>query len=211
MPRPRSLTPDAIAAAALAVVDRDGYTALSMRSVAHELRMSTMALYRYLDDRDELERLIVDRVWAPVTVDVPANSPWTAQIALLAGRVREAAGAHPEAVPLLLRHRHASRRSLEWIEAMLGVLAGARFNGSARVVAQRVIVNYLVGTIQAEHLSALDGAGTAAMAALPPAEFPHLRETAHTAGRLAPDTEFQRGLAVVLEGLCAEGGVPPDG
>lgn len=211
MPRPRSLTTGTIASAAVAVVDRDGYAALSMRTVARELGMSTMALYRYLDDRDELERLIVDHVWAPVTVDVPAERPWTEQITVLVGRVRDAAGAHPETVPLLLRHRHSSRRSLEWIEAMLGALTGAGFTGSARVVAQRTIVNYLVGAIQAEHLGALGGAGTAAMAALPLAEFPHLRDTARTAGKLTPDTEFRRGLAIVLQGLRPEPAAPTTG
>ncbi|ONF75015.1 TetR/AcrR family transcriptional regulator [Amycolatopsis keratiniphila] len=201
MPRPRSLTTDTIAAAAIAVVDRDGYAALSMRTVARELGVSTMALYRYLDDRDELERLILDHMWAPVSVDVPADGPWNEQIMVLTGRVRDAAKAHPEAVPLLLRQRHSSRRSLEWIEAMLGVLTGAGFTGSARVVAQRTIVNYLVGAIQAEHLAALDGAGTTAMAALPHTEFPHLHDTARTAGGLTPDTEFRRGLAIILKGL----------
>ncbi|TCP57258.1 TetR family transcriptional regulator [Tamaricihabitans halophyticus] len=204
MPRPRSLTTDTIAAAAIAVLDRDGYTALSMRTVARELNMSTMALYRYLADRDDLERLIVDYVWAPVDVKVPANRSWDEQIALLVGRVRTAAKAHPEAVPLLLRHRQASARSVAWIETMLGVLADAGFSGNARVIAQRTIVNYLVGAIQSEHLSALDGAGTAALAALPRDEFPQLRETARIASRLTPDTEFRRGLAIVLNGL----GVP---
>lgn len=205
MPRPRSLTTDTIAAAAVAVVDRDGYAALSMRTVARELGMSTMALYRYLDDRNELERLIVDHLWAPIAVDVPADRPWTEQIAILVGRVRNAAKAHPETVPLLLRYRHSSHRSLGWIEAMLGVLTGAGFTGDARVVAQRTIVNYLVGAIQSEHLGALGGAGTTAMAALPHAEFPHLRDTARTASKLKPDTEFRRGLSIVLQGLCAAG------
>lgn len=201
MPRPRSLTTDTIAAAAIAVVDRDGYPALSMRTVARELGASTMALYRYVDDRDELEGLIVDRIWAPVSVDVPAVSPWTEQIVVLAQRVRDAANAHPETVPLLLRHRHGCRRSLEWIEATLGVLAGAGFTGTERVIAQRTIVNYLAGAIQAEYLAALDGAGTTAMAALPSTDFPHLHDTARVAGGLSPDTEFRRSLAIVLRGL----------
>jgi AcrR family transcriptional regulator len=201
MPRSRSLTTDTIAAAAIAVVDRDGYATLSMRTVARELGMSTMALYRYLDDRGELERLIVDHMWAPVSVDVPADGPWNGQITILTGRVRDTAKAHPETVPLLLRHRHSSRRSLEWIEAMLGVLTGAGFTSSARVIAQRTIVNYLVGAIQAERLAALDGAGTTAMAALPRTEFPHLHDIARTAGKLTPDTEFRRGLAIILKGL----------
>jgi hypothetical protein len=48
MPRPRSLSHDRIAAAALAVIDRRGLAALSMRTVAAELGMGTMSLYRYV-------------------------------------------------------------------------------------------------------------------------------------------------------------------
>ena len=71
MPRPRSLTPDQLASAALAVLDREGLAGLSMRAVAKELGMSTMALYRYVDDREELEGLVVERVLSAVDTTPP--------------------------------------------------------------------------------------------------------------------------------------------
>src|SRR5438477_8989130 len=54
MPRPRSVTPERIARAALAVIDRDGLEGLSMRAVGQELGMGTMSLYRYVPDRGAL-------------------------------------------------------------------------------------------------------------------------------------------------------------
>lgn len=203
MPRPRSLSPDAIAAAALRVLDRDGYASLSMRGVAGELGMSPMALYRYVHDREELERLVADQVLATLTPEVN-EGPWTEQIAELADQVRVAAGAHPQAVPLLLRHRHAARNSLRWIERTLGVLAAAGFDGTGRVVAQRAIVHYLFGAIQGQQLSALSGEGTAVMAELSLEEFPNLAETAGVAHGMDPDEEFRRGLTSLLEGLHRE-------
>lgn len=208
MPRPKSRTPDDIAAATLAVLDRDGYAALSMRTVARELGMSAMALYRYVRDREELERLAAERVLAPVTLEVD-DGPWTEQIATLADRVRAAAIAHPGATPMLLRHRHDVPASLRWIERTLGVLTAAGFTGTGRVVAQRAIVHYLFGAIQAQQLSGLSGAGTAAMAELPAEEFPHLAETAGVARRLDPDEEFHRGLRSLLDGLDRTAGDRP--
>ena len=41
-----------------------------------------------------------------------------------------------------------------------------------RAIALRCLLGYLVGAIQLEHLGPLTGAGTAAMAALPQAQFP---------------------------------------
>lgn len=203
MPRPRSLTTDAIAAAALAVLDRDGRDSLSMRNVARELDMSPMALYRYVTDRDELEQLIVEAVLAPVRVDVPDSAHWAERVVVLVGRVRDAAGAHPEAVPYVLAWRHSSHRTVRWIETMLGTLTDAGFTGTELVIAQRTIVHYLIGAIQAAHRGSLTGAGTDAMTQLPRDEFPHLSHTARMARDIGPDDEFRRGLNIVLEGLKA--------
>jgi AcrR family transcriptional regulator len=200
MPRPRSLTTEGIAAAALAVIDRDGLPALTMRAVAAELGMGTMSLYRYVADRDELEVLVVDHVLAGIDL-APPRRRWQAQVTALLGRMRDAVRAHPALVPLLMRHRHSSAASTRLIEAMLEVLATAGFTGRDRVIAQRTIISFLLGALQNEQYSPLSGTGTAAMAALGRDEFPRLAETATVARRVSADEEFRRGLDVVLRGL----------
>lgn len=169
--------------------------------------MSTMALYRYVSDRDELERLVAERLLASLSVEVDDGS-WTAQVVTLVEQVRSVAAAHPEAIPLLLRHRHDTPSSLRWIERMLGVLAEAGFDGTSRVVAQRAIVHFLVGSIQAQRLSSLLGAGTMAMAGLSSSDYPYLAETASIAHWVSPDAEFRRGLTSLLAGLWAGRGTP---
>jgi AcrR family transcriptional regulator len=208
VPRPRSLSPAAIAAAALAVLDRGGLDALTMRAVAAELRMGTMSLYRYVDDRGQLERLVVEHVLAPVDLDLPAG-PWIERITVVAERVRAAVGAHPAVVPLLLAHRHESAASLRWGEAILRELAGAGFAGTGRVVAFRAVLSYLTGALGAEHLAALAGPGTAAIAELPRAEFPLLAETAAAARAVDADAEFHGGLALLLDGLALRAAAAP--
>jgi AcrR family transcriptional regulator len=201
VPRPRSLSPAAIAAAALAVLDRGGPGALSMRAVASELRMGTMSLYRYVDDREQVERLVVEHVLEPVDLALPAGV-WTDRIAALAGRVRAAVDEHPAVVPLLLAHRHESVASLRWGEVVLGELTAAGFTGAERVIAFRAVLSYLTGALGAEHLGPLSGPGTAAIARLPRAEFPLLAETAATAREVSADAEFRGGLALLLDGLA---------
>lgn len=203
MPRPRSLTPEALAAAALAVLDRDGIGGLSMRAVAARLGMGTMSLYRYVADRDALEELVVEHLLAPVDVSVPVSAPWQRQVSLLVERARAAVLEHPEVVPLLLRGRHRSTASLRWIEAMLGALTRGGFTGHRRVLAQRTLVSYLLGALQIEHYGALGGAGTSAMATLSEQEYPLLADTARQAQRIPPDEEFRRGLDAVLHGLSS--------
>jgi AcrR family transcriptional regulator len=201
VPRPRSLTPPTIAAAALAVTDRAGVACLSMRAVADELGVGTMSLYRYVSGRDELEALLVDAVLAGVDLTVPPRSPWQARLTTLVERVRAAVADHPAVAPLLLARRQSSAASLAWAEAMLTALDDGGFRGAERALAFRAALSYLFGAIQVEHLGALGGPGTAAIAALPADTYPLLADTAGHARRIAPAEEFSRGLAVLLRGL----------
>ncbi|WP_280428467.1 TetR/AcrR family transcriptional regulator [Nocardia brasiliensis] len=201
MPRPRSLTTADLANAALAVLDRDGLSALTMRAVAKELGVATMALYRYVADRAALEVLVVDHIYAAIDTTLPAAVPWQEALTTLLDRVRAAVAHHPETVPLVLRHRQSSSASLRVIEAMLGVLTHAGFTGPDRVIAQRTLIAFLLGTLQNEHYAALSGRGTATMAALAPETFPLLTATATQAQTLTPDHEYRAGLQILLRGL----------
>ncbi|CAL9640243.1 hypothetical protein SUDANB108_06349 [Streptomyces sp. enrichment culture] len=204
MPRPRSLSHAALASAALVVIDRDGLAGLSMRAVAKELGMSTMSLYRYVDDREELERLVVDLVLGTVDTEPPGPAtPWPERVEVLARRLRDAVAAHPEIVPLTVIHRHRSLAGLRWSESVLGVLEEAGFDGGQRVVALRGLLGYLIGAIQLEHLGPLSGEGTVALAELPPDAFPRMTETARHARQVSADQEFLGGLALLLRGLGA--------
>ncbi|MFT7839496.1 TetR/AcrR family transcriptional regulator C-terminal domain-containing protein [Saccharothrix sp. BKS2] len=200
MPRPKSLTSTALAAAALAVVDREGLAALSMRAVAAELGVGTMSLYRYVADRGELEALAAEFVLSGVDTSPPPHALWDEQVAVLVERVRAAVGKHPNAVPLTTAHRHRCPSVLRWSEAVLGVLTRAGFGGTERAIALRTLLGYVIGAVELEHRGSLTGPGTAAMTGLG-AEFPLLAETAAVAGGIDADEEFRRGLAVVLRGL----------
>jgi AcrR family transcriptional regulator len=200
MPRPKSLTHQALAAATLAVLDRDGLAALSMRAVAAELGVGTMSLYRYVADRGELEAIAVDHILSLVDVEPPKKALWDKQIAVLVERVRAAIVQHPNAVPLTMTHRHRCPLLLRWSEAVLGVLTSAGFTGEDRVIAMRAVIAYLIGATELEYRSPLVGQATEAMAGLGE-EYPLLAETADVARRIPSDVEFRRGLEVVLAGL----------
>ena len=209
MPKPRSLNPDHLAAAALAVIERAPSTSLgagdasglSMRTVAQELGMGTMSLYRYVQSRKQLEALVVDLVLKDLDLDVTRQRTWIDKAAALAQRAHAVATAHPAVTRLLLARRHASIHSLRWGEALLAVLAEAGFTGQRRAIAFRTIVAYVFGAVQLQQLGPLDGAGTEAIAALPPKEFPLLAETARSARRIRPDDEFLSGLKLVMAGI----------
>lgn len=174
-----------------------------MRAVAAELGMGTMSLYRYVTDRQEMERLVADLVFRAVDPHVPQRASWQQQVTELAGRIHTAIAAHPAVVPLLLAHHPSSPSAWRWLEAVLSALTQAGFTGQQRVIACRCLQAYILGAVQLESLGPLTGAETAALAALSPAAHPLVVETAQDAFGVTPDQEFGQGLAILLEGLGA--------
>ncbi|MEU3273518.1 TetR/AcrR family transcriptional regulator C-terminal domain-containing protein [Saccharomonospora sp. NPDC006951] len=202
MPRPRSLDKDTIATAALAVIDAHGPAGLTMRAVANRLAMSPMALYRYVEDRYELETLVVEKVLAEADIEAPSHGSWQDRVTYLMEQVRAAVSAHPAVVPLTLTRRHTSPALRRWSETVLGVLTEAGLEGPRRAVALRCLLGYLIGAIQLDHLGSLEGHGTSALAGLSSSEFPYLSSTARDARRLGAEEEFAGGLAMVLRGVA---------
>lgn len=203
MPRPRTLTDVDIAAAALAIIDRDGIAALSMRTVAQQLGTGTMSLYRYVVGREDIERLVVERVLGAVNIALPANASWRERITMLAGRIRDAVGMHSGVVSLVMMHRHSSQSVKRCTEVFLRALTDAGFAGKDRVIALRTLIAFLNGMLVAQHHGPLPGAGTAALAGMKNPEFPLLAETARDAQRVTSLEEFRKGLGVVVDGIEA--------
>src|ERR1700733_1257469 len=98
------LSADAIAAAAIRLADAEGLDAVSMARVAAKLGVTTMALYRYVANKDELlqlmwnasglgaERLVIEgdgwrarlRAWAVIQRDMLDRHPWITQMPMAA-------------------------------------------------------------------------------------------------------------------------------
>ena len=58
--RKSRLTREKIAAAALAIADKEGFEAVSMRRVAQQLQVGTMSLYYYVKTKDDLVSVMDD-------------------------------------------------------------------------------------------------------------------------------------------------------
>ncbi|MGW4805071.1 TetR/AcrR family transcriptional regulator [Kitasatospora sp. NPDC004272] len=207
MPRPRSLTTRQIAAAALTVIDRDGLPALSMRTVAAELDRRTMALYRYVEDREELECLVVDLALGPVldraaggSADGPDDPPAPrARLLALLESMREAVGAHPGVLPLAVRHHGGCLPVLRWRERLLETLAEAGLDGPRRAAALHALVSYVTGALELEHRAP---ATTATPGPAVPETFPLLAAALTTRAATDPARAFGDGARTVLDGLA---------
>ena len=205
MPRPRTLTPESIGAAALTVVDRGGLGALTIRAVAAELDVGAMSLYRYVSGRSEIEALVVERVLSGMDGETDATLAWDRRILALARRARDAARAHPAASPLLVQHRHRAAGTLAWGEAVLGALADAGLDTVSQVVAFRSLQAFVFGTVLIEQHGPLAGSGTEQLAERAE-RHPHIAATATAALALQADDVFDAGCELWIAGIAARPG-----
>jgi AcrR family transcriptional regulator len=211
VPRPAVLSREKIAVAALAVIDRDGLEALSMRSLGRELGVSAMSLYNHVADRVGLETLVAEAVVSGIdlTPAVVVAEPGE-EVRRLMFALREALNSHPAAIPLILTRPTSSEAALKPIEALLEALAGAGFTGLDLLRAYRTLFAFLVGFAQADLTGPVStgrptslGKVVAGVLELPEERFPWLRACALSAAQSSPDMEFSYGLEAVLRGLTA--------
>ncbi len=209
MARRTPLTRDGIVEAAVAVADRSGQEALSMRNVGKELGVEAMSLYHHVAGKEALLDLVVDWVFAGIELPAP-DEPWRPAMRSRAESARARLAAHPWAIGLIESRRSPGAALLRHHDAVLGSLRRGGFSVADAAHAFSVIDAYVYGFVVTEANLPFDGAedledvASGIMEALPREEYPHLVELI-TEHALRPGydyrEEFGFGLELVLEGL----------
>jgi AcrR family transcriptional regulator len=119
----RDLNRDEVVRIGIAIADAEGLGALSMRRIAADLGVSTMALYRYVGGKDALVLRMVDRAIGEFPFPAKQATDWREAIET-AARLQWAAYrrhlwlasavslSRPQALPNLLPHTDAVLRAL---------------------------------------------------------------------------------------------------
>ncbi|MBO1768339.1 TetR/AcrR family transcriptional regulator C-terminal domain-containing protein [Allobranchiibius sp. GilTou38] len=157
----RRLSLEQIVAATVAMIDEEGIAAASMRTVARRLRVQPMALYRYVENREDLFDAVVDHIVNELDhdPDIPratAETDWRSYLTGLAWGVRRYARAHPHAFPLVATRPPSAPwinpplRSLRWIETLLQHLSEAGFTDEQVLFTYRSFNSFLLGHLLLE-------------------------------------------------------------
>jgi AcrR family transcriptional regulator len=210
------LSRDAIAAAALAIVDRDGLDALTMRGVAQYMGTGAASLYAHVASKEDLLELVVDRVIGEIELPgEPDSEQWQERIKEWAHAVRA----------VFLRHRDLARASFARVPLGENALAGSerliavmRAGGlSDQVIAYAcdLLPLYVMAICYEESLygsetSPEDIAKYVAdmrdyFESLPRDRFPNMVSLAGPLTAGAGDERFEFGLDVLVRGLAAMG------
>ena len=202
----RALSRTQIASAAFAFIERHGLVALSMRRLAQELGIGTMTLYGYFRDKEELLDAVVDV--ASEEIEIPrGEGSWRNEIRALMCEVRRTLAEHPVGVLLRLRRPMLTPRSQRVAEAAMQALLKAGFSRAEAASAYRTLFSYTFGFASfspAEDADQVRRQAEAALALLPPDEYPALSASAsEAAAAMAGEAQFEFGLDLLLDGLEA--------
>ncbi|WP_235510834.1 TetR/AcrR family transcriptional regulator C-terminal domain-containing protein [Curtobacterium sp. Leaf261] len=151
---------DLIVSTALAQVDRSGTQGLSMRSLAQELGVEAMSLYRYVHGKEDLLEGIIASLMTDLTARLEAAEPeaehWQGFLQTVAQEVRRIATDHPLAFPLVATRHPAAPwlrpplRSIEVVDTFLGALTRNGFTDQQAVDAYRAFSSFLLGQLLLE-------------------------------------------------------------
>ena len=224
--KPRALSRDIILSAALELVDEEGLSALSLRSLGKRLGVSQAAFYRHIPDKAALLEGISEQVWR-LTFDSflarveggkvgVQGAPQAASASPLLAYMREYAHclaatlrAHPGTVMLLLTHPMSTPEQLSQLARVFVALARRGFTPNADMLGLVNAVSiYTTAFVAAEVVAPVGGTPEqpvdlqAASAALSPEDAQALRPLIQDLLEDRYDfvTQFERGLEAILRG-----------
>ncbi|MGH8880954.1 MAG: TetR/AcrR family transcriptional regulator [Stackebrandtia sp.] len=190
-----------IAAAAVALIDRDGLQRFGVRRLAEELGVDPMSIYNHIKGKAALLDAVSEAVLAEVSPDIDATeADWGVIARRTAHSYRATVQRHPQVIELLATRPQNSAPALEALERLTTAMRTAGLPDDIVADAPMILFSFLNGYL----LAVLDSTPTPTTAApeLEPTRYPTMAALAPrmVAGR-GSETEFDRMLDVVLGGF----------
>jgi len=221
------ISKEAIVAAAIAVLDREGLSALSMRRLAEELGTGAASLYWHVGSKDGLLDLVLDEIIGEGKVPDPDPERWPEQLKQIARDQRAVSLRHPWVVRVSIGRIPMGPNALRYTEGVLAILRAGGL--PPRLAVQGYLL--LIATINGftiDETGVEDGAdssqgsmlrGSAELqevanmardyiAALPAARFPNMIALADEFALSDPEERFELLIDIFVEGLSRRAAHP---
>ena len=185
--------------AATRVVRAGGYEQMTIRSLAGELAVSPMSLYRHVRDKGDLLDEVVDTLLGEVWRPRVREDEWRTWIAEAADKLRGFLVTQPAALHVYLGHPVTSASARVRMEAIMRVLREAGLSEASARRAYGAIHTYTIGFAALEASRAREAR----------AEH-HTDELARQLAAYTTPQQFAEGLGYLLEGVFLSARVDPD-
>ena len=209
------LSREAIIRTALAIGDREGAEATSLRRIATELGVTPMALYRYVESKEALQDALLDLAYGEVDLPDPQTHDWWEGLATIAHSLRRVLIAHPAAAAITATRPGAGPNALGIVERILALLIRAGFDTETAVRLQTTFIRFIVAliAIEAGLLPELSQEGRRQRAlrvrfeleSLSPEEYPNLiAAVPYIATPYEPEHTFNQALELLKAGIASQ-------
>lgn len=191
------LTRERIAAAALAIADKDGFEAVSMRRVAQELKAGTMSLYYYVKTKDDLMAAMDDALMGEALLpSLPKG--WKRALLEIAKRTHGVFIRHPWALASMLK-APPGLNAMRHMEQCLEALAETSMTKAQKITLLATVDDFVFGHALREAASDVDIDWDFAAAQLASGAFPRTAEI-FGAGRVGANKQrFELALRALLD------------
>lgn len=206
--RTSPLNRNLVLTAALALIDREGLEALTMRRLGTELGIEAMSLYNHVKDRSDLLDGLVELLIGEGPTPRGPRGPWDRQLFRLFKSYYATLRLHPALLPVIATRPANTIAALAAVERGLAILHDAGFPDRAAIYSLDCISAFVVGHALLDVGNAPLGlqpheplARRPVIRDLAPDQFPHLLRSAHALAHRDPRAEFDLGLAALIAGL----------
>jgi AcrR family transcriptional regulator len=213
------LTREAIVAAALKVLDRDGLDGFSMRRVAEELDTGAASLYWHVGSKDGLLDLVFEEVIGEHQIPDPDPDRWQEQIKEAARAMRETIHRHRDIVQLSIGRIPLGPNAIRVSERTLAILRAGGIPDDLAVQSYLLLMSVVNGFTMDERGFEQDEQGAEGppideigrtvqdyFESLPEEQFPNLREVAGSFAMSDQDARFELLMDLYVEGLARRAG-----
>ncbi|GEE02430.1 TetR family transcriptional regulator [Gordonia spumicola] len=204
--RPPSITRDQIVERALVRLDDAGVDGLTMKDLASDLGVTTMSLYRHVDDKETLLALALDAIAEPFASIVFPEEP-RACIRLAMTTLYVTLTAHPWVPEALIRPQRIGRGALLLTDAVMGATYRLTGDRAAALTAYRALWSLTLGSVlshlrqRAEGTPLSHGRMDDLLGAMPRDALPDLRASATLDERPSTEEDFAASLSALMHGL----------
>ncbi|CAM5301749.1 hypothetical protein SFIMM107S_07030 [Streptomyces griseus] len=209
--RPRRLDPDVMVATARRIVEEEGVAALSMRRVAKELGSTPMALYHYVQDKDELLMLTLSGTAAAFPRPELPEDP-RERIVAVAAHMHDIIGRIPWVLDVLALGELTDRNALWMVEEIVDCALACGLSPARSVRAYRTIWSYVYGDLVFRRAAARRAENPSRREFFPEmiteedaAELPRLTGVKDRWREYAADYETVEELDAIVDGLIRRG------
>ncbi|MGW0796839.1 TetR/AcrR family transcriptional regulator [Streptomyces sp. NPDC002692] len=120
--RKKPITVDAIISTAFAIVEAEGYDALTMRRVATALETGPSSLYAHVVNKEDLDELLIGRLCAEIELPEPDPALWRQQLTDVCTQLRDQYLRYPGISRAAIAAAPSHLETLRVAEGMLALL-----------------------------------------------------------------------------------------